>query len=118
MKVIPLLLVSGAVIMNNSTKHHLFTLIVPLCAHMVMLSNMCVRILLQYYKIIGCLHFEQFHCYSRYIFEVLGPLLTSSHRIPYKTANFCWDGRSVSVYTRIPMFVCFAGRLVNTPRDD
>ena len=31
--------------------------------------------------------------------------LTSSHRIPYKPANFCWDGRSVSVYTRIPIFV-------------
>ena len=36
--------------------------------------------------------------------------------MPYKPANFCWDGRSVSVYTRIPIFVCFAGRLVNTPR--
>ena len=42
-------------------------------------------------------------------------ILTSSHRTPYKPANFFWDGRSVSVYTRIPIFVCFAGRLVNTP---
>ena len=25
--------------------------------------------------------------------------------MPYKPANFCWDGRSVSVYTRIPIFV-------------
>ena len=41
--------------------------------------------------------------------------LTSSHRMPYKPANFCWDGRSVSVYARIPIFVCFAGRFVNTP---
>ena len=43
--------------------------------------------------------------------------LTSSHRMPYKPAHFCWDGRSVSVYmyTRIPIFVCFAGRLVSTP---
>ena len=32
-----------------------------------------------------------------------------------KPANFCWDGRLVSVYTCIPIFVCFAGRLVNTP---
>ena len=40
--------------------------------------------------------------------------LTGSHRMPYKPANFCWDGRSLSVYTRIPIFVCFAGRLVNT----
>ena len=45
--------------------------------------------------------------------EIFG--LTSSHRMPYKPTNFCWDGRSVSVYTRIPIFVCFAGRLVNTP---
>ena len=36
--------------------------------------------------------------------------------MPYKPANFCWDGRSVSVYTRIPIFVCFARRLVNMPR--
>ena len=42
--------------------------------------------------------------------------LTSSHRMPYKPEIFCWDGRSVSVYTRIPIFVCFAGRLVSTPR--
>ena len=33
--------------------------------------------------------------------------LTSSHRMPYKP---------VSVYTHIPIFVCFAGRLVNMPR--
>ena len=31
--------------------------------------------------------------------------------MPYKPANFCWDGRSVSIYTRIPIFVCFAARL-------
>ena len=42
--------------------------------------------------------------------------LTSSHWMPYKPANFCWDGRSVSVYTRIPIFLCFASRLLNKPR--
>ena len=31
-------------------------------------------------------------------------LLTSSHRMPYKPANFCWDVRSASVLTRIPCF--------------
>ena len=31
--------------------------------------------------------------------------LTSSHWMPYKPTNFCWHGRSVSVYTRIPIFV-------------
>ena len=38
--------------------------------------------------------------------------MTSLCRMTCKPANFCWDGRSVSVYTRIPIFVCFAGRLV------
>ena len=35
------------------------------------------------------------------------PLLTSLHQMPYKPANFCWDGRLASVLTRIPFFVCF-----------
>ena len=34
----------------------------------------------------------------------------------YKPAIVFGDGRSVNIYTRIPIFVCFAGRLVNTPR--
>ena len=42
--------------------------------------------------------------------------LTSSYRMLYKPANFFWDGRSVSIYTHIPICVCFAGRLVNTSR--
>ena len=35
--------------------------------------------------------------------------------MPYKPAICWWNGQSVSVYTRIPIFVCYAGRLVNTP---
>ena len=32
---------------------------------------------------------------------------TSSRRMTRKPEFFCWDGRSVRVYTRIPIFVCF-----------
>ena len=42
-------------------------------------------------------------------------VILNQHRMPYKPANCFWDSRSMSVYTRIPIFVCFAGRLVNTP---
>ena len=41
--------------------------------------------------------------------------LTSSHRMPYKRAHFCWDGdRWASIHAF--RFLCFAGRLVNMPR--
>ena len=47
----------------------------------------------------------QFHALYR---DDIVPL-TSSHRMPYKPANICWDGRSASVLTRIPFF-CKFGR--------
>ena len=54
---------------------------------------------------------------SRFMQEIrMHTILTSSHRMMCKPANFCWDGQSVSVYTRMHIFVCFAGRLVNMPR--
>ena len=71
------------------------------------------------FKVFACIAYYQnatwnslFECNAR---NCNALILTSSHRMLYKPAISCWDGRSVSVYTRIPIFVCFARRLVNMP---
>ena len=59
---------------------------------------------------ISMLYFPYTLCFLKLLLKY--SLLTSSHRIPYNHATFCWNGGSESVWTHIPIFV-LAGSLVN-----